>query len=292
MPARLCLAGLLGGLLVQAPQLLSAAEVADLISQGDAAWSSRAEGSDGGTAAAGPIARAITAYEAAVAADPPNLEARWKLLRALFFHGDYVLETENEKEALFASGKTMADETRDRLHAAAGLTVDPRDLTPSELAASLRGFPDAAAVYFWSAAHWGLWGKYHGKLAAARQGVATRIRDFAQVVVELDGSYEAAGGHRILGRLHTEAPKVPFFTGWIDRDVAVRETLTAARLFPDEPLNVLYAAEALLEFEPNRRAEALEMLRELVRKEPRPHFAVEDARILADSRSLLSKWDD
>ena len=32
-----------------------------------------------------------------------------------------------------------------------------------------------------------------------------------------------AAGHRVLGRLHTLAPKVPFFTGWVDRDKAVAE---------------------------------------------------------------------
>src|SRR5512134_3499935 len=60
------------------------------LARADRAWAQRAEGALEGRAAAGPITEALRAYEAAVAADPASLEARWKLLRALHFHGDFA----------------------------------------------------------------------------------------------------------------------------------------------------------------------------------------------------------
>ena len=39
-----------------------------------------------------------------------------------------------------------------------------------------------------------------------------QIRDYAAVSVALDPQIENGGGHRVLGRLHTEAPKIPFIT--------------------------------------------------------------------------------
>ena len=61
------------------------AGVSDDLSLGDRAWSQRAEGHQGSRAAAEPIQKAINAYQSALTAEPENLEARWKLLRAFHF---------------------------------------------------------------------------------------------------------------------------------------------------------------------------------------------------------------
>ena len=271
---------------------IQAAATASLISTGDSAWHRRADGSVGDRADAATVKKAIGAYEEALALDTASSEVRWKLLRAMFFYGNYVLESADEKEALFGRGKVLADESLARVHVAAGLESKVGDMSPAEIADALREVSGATETYFWSTAHWGLWGKYHGKLAAAKQGVAKRIRDLALVVIGLDELFQAGGGHRIIGRLHTEAPRVPFFTGWIDRDLAVSETERACELAPDEPVNLLYLAEALLEFEPDRRTEALEILRDLANRSPRSQVRVEEERILTDARNLLIEWED
>ena len=59
----------------------------DGIARGDAAYLRRAAGGSDGRAALEPIGEAIRAYQEAIAADPSDLEARWKLLQALYFEG-------------------------------------------------------------------------------------------------------------------------------------------------------------------------------------------------------------
>ena len=56
---------------------------------------------------------------------------------------------------------------------------------------------------------------------------------YSETLIALDERYEDAGGHRILGRLHTLAPKVPFVTGWVDHGKAVSELRRAVALGPD-----------------------------------------------------------
>jgi len=96
----------------------------------------------------------------------------------------------------------------------------------------------------------------------------------------------------VLGRLHALAPRIPFFTGWIDRDVAIRELERAVALGPDEPLNRLYLAEAILEHRPKRRPEALRQLRTLLAAPPDPERPVESADARRQAREVLAREDD
>src|SRR3972149_5865798 len=90
------------------------------ITRGDEAWARRAEGQTAGRAAAAPIAEAVAAYEAALRAAPESLEAHWKLLRALWFQGDYATEgTEARKEG-FARGRSVGDSAMASLAKGAG----------------------------------------------------------------------------------------------------------------------------------------------------------------------------
>ncbi len=263
-------------------------DAATPIAQGDAAWARRGEGHNGGRAAAGPIGEAIAAYEAATKSDPQSLEAHWKLMRALYFQGEYVAAGDEEKKRVFGRGREVGEAALDLLAQPLGGRSKLDKMKPAEIAAALRSRPEGLPIYFWSAVNWGLWGEAFGKFAAARQGVAGKIRDDCAVVLQLDERYEQAGGHRVLGRLHARAPSIPFFTGWIDRDTAIAELRKARELGPDEPLNTLYLAEALLEYRPAARPEAQRLLRELLARTPAPDQPVEWASAQERARALLA----
>ncbi|HEX2643374.1 MAG TPA: hypothetical protein VHU81_10300 [Thermoanaerobaculia bacterium] len=258
------------------------------IAAGDAAWARRAEGHQGGKAAAGPIDQAIAAYDQAVRQQPANLEAQWKLLRALHFKGEYVATTREAKQAVFGRGRDLAEAALDRLASRAGGRQKLAALTPQQEARAVAGVPEAPPLYLYAAIHWGLWGDAFGRLAAARQGVGDRIRRYGEVVIALDEKYETASGHRVIGRLHTLAPKVPFVTGWVDREKAVAELRKAVALAPEDPYNHLFLAEALLEHQPGRAAEARELLRKVIAWKPAAGHLVEDEKAIADARSLLA----
>ena len=263
----------------------------DPVALGDEAWARRADGSSGGWAAQEPIGEAVAAYQAAIEAEPQRLEAYWKLLRAIYFQGDYAARDKEEKQEVLSVGKEVGEQALDLLAERVGGRQVMDAKKPEEIAEALRDVPEAAGIFFWSAVDWGLWGDSYGRMAAARQGVAGRVRDYTQVVLALDEGFERAGGHRVLGRLHTLAPRFPFVTGWVSRDKAVSELRRAVEMAPDEPLNGFYLAEALVEFRPKERSEAVELLRELAQREPDPEWQLEDERTLEDARRLLAKLE-
>ncbi len=263
----------------------------DLMSQGNAAYERRAEGHKGSVAQPEPIAEAIATFEEMLAQDPENLEARWKLLRSLYFQGEHVLQDSDERLALYEEAREIADAGRKQLAIAAGIGDDPDKLETENLAEALVDLPESAQIYFWSAVHWGLWGRYRGKIAAAKEGVAKKIRNFSEVVILIDEEIEEAGGHRVLGRLHSEAPKLPFFTGWVDRKTAVSELRLAIELAPGGLLTYYYLADALLEHFPGQEQEALDILNDLVQRRPDPAWVVEQTQVIEDARALLASTD-
>ena len=261
--------------------------VADALAEADALYALRAEGAKDGRAAADPIAKAVAAYEEAFAEAPENLEIAWKLLRAIHYQGDYATDGREAKQAIFERGREVMEATLEHLAERVG-GRESLDELPADQFAEHFSEPEVARIYFWGAVNWGLWGEVFSKMKAARQGVAKRLRDYAEIVIALDPGYEDAGGHRLLGRLHTEAPKIPFVTGWINRDTALSSLREAVEIGPEDPYNRFYLADALIKFDKKAHAEALEILRQLETTEPREHKPVPDAYILRQARELLA----
>ncbi len=262
------------------------------LAQGDAAWDRRAEGhaAGSGRAAAGPIGEAVAAYRQAWKEQPDRLETCWKLLRALHFQGEFAASTRERKQEVFGSARDVAEAGLTLLSRRVGGRERLDAMPPQAVAKALAGTPEAIAIHLWAGIHWALWGDNFGRLAAARQGVGDRVRRYAQVVIAIDERYESAGGHRLLGRLHTLAPKVPFFTGWIDRGTAVAELRRAVVLAPDFPLNSVFLADALLQYQPAQAAEARQLLRRELARPPLPERLVEDEDAAAQARQLLAKY--
>ncbi|HYO13031.1 MAG TPA: hypothetical protein VE685_07555 [Thermoanaerobaculia bacterium] len=261
----------------------------DPIAAGDAAWSRRAEGHQGARALPGPVDEAIAAYEKAVREQPDRLEGAWKLARALHYKGEYATQAREGKQKVFDRGREVAEAGLDRLARRVGGREKLDTLTPAQAAKAVAGLPEAPPLLLWAAAHWGLWGDVFGRMAAARQGVGDKVRRYSEILVALDERYEDAAGHRILGRLHTLAPKIPLVTGWVDRAKAIAELRRAVALGPDNLDNHLFLAEALLEHQPEKAAEAREILRRLTARPPSPALVVEQEKTLANARALLAK---
>ena len=254
---------------------------------GDAAWARRAEGRQGDRAAPGQIDQAIAAYERAVREQPDNLEAYWKLLRALHYKGDYAVHTAEGQQKVFGRGREVFEAALERLGRRAGKKLD--DLPPAEVAKLVSNIPEAPHIFLWGGIHWGLWGEAFGRMAAARQGVGEKIRRNGEITVALDERFDKAGGHRLLGRLHTLAPRIPFVTGWVDREKAVSHLRRAVALAPEDLYNQVYLADALLQHQPGKEAEARQILRAALQKKPDPARLVEDERALALARQLGGK---
>jgi len=257
------------------------------IAAGDQAWTRRADGHLGSRAAAEPIQAAIDAYASALDKAPENLEARWKLLRAFHFKGEFVLVDGDERLELFRQGRELAKTGVLQIEQAFGLS---KGLFRMEPVALFEATGDRAAVaefYFWASANWGLWAQYSNKLIAALTGVVNKIRQFAETMVLMDERVENGGAHRLLGHFNAVVPKIPLFMGWVDRDLAIRELRLSLQVAPDSLLSKIYLAEALLKFSPGDRQEALDLLRDIVTSQPNPERLVEDTRVIEDAGALL-----
>ena len=239
-----------------------------------------------------PVARQGLDANRSFTADPGDLESRWKLMRALYFRGEYVVDGHEEKLEIFARGRRLGEEGIDQLAERAGGRASLDEMAAAQIGRLFEAEPNAAGIYLWTGIHWGLWGRERGKLAAARRGVVGKVRDYAEIAVAIDPRFDNAGGHRVLGRLHAEAPRIPFITGWVDHQRSIRELERSLELVPSSILSELFLIEALLDYDRTRHSEALERLTRLVERPPDVGYVVEDLNALADARSLLERWSD
>ena len=257
--------------------------------RGDAAWRRRAAGFPE-VLDPEPTRTAATAYEEALDADPHDLGVLLKLMEAVYFERDFLTadrarQIELDERLVALSDRALAEVAR-----RAGTTTEELDALPlEERADRIHAAPEAARTHFWSAISWGLWGMSHSRWAAATHGVAGRIRDHARMVVLLDETFADAGGLRLLGRLHSLTPRVPFVTGWIDREAGIEHLRRANEISRRDPRNPLFLAEALLAAGDASRAEALELLREVAGRSPSPDWLAEESRTLDEARAVLAR---
>jgi len=246
--------------------LLATAAVAQ-VPDGDQHWAARAEGHQGGRAQATHIDAAIAAYQRAIAQNPNDLEARWKLLRAIRFKGAYVAATNDAKKLVYAEGKKAGE---------AALAVAKR---------LDKRAPGVAEVYLWDSILWGEWALAYGKMAAVREGAADRIRSEATTAMQINPNLEGGTPARVLGRLHDQTPRVPFITGWASSKEAVRFLRESLKADPANKITKVFLAEAL-----GKSSEAVALLREVVKAPNDPQYEVEQAAATEDAQALLKKW--
>ena len=240
---------------------------------GDSAWSARAETIDERLAAPDRIESAIAAYRSALEAEPDSMEARWKLLRALHYAIDFTRSSSEAQDARVVEAIAVARAGREALEARAGSEAD------------------RARLHFWSAIAWGTRAQRVGLLTIVREGVATRMHDDAEQSLVLDPSVDRGGALRLLSRLHGTLPRVPFVSGWVDRDRALELAERGQTLDPDHPGTRLILALTLLEQTPERTPEARALLESVVDANPRPDFLVEDLAIREQARERLAELD-
>ena len=268
--------------------MLLLAQLAD----GDRHWAMRAEGSRGGRAAATHIDSAIAAYRQAVAQNPNDIRARSRLLAAYRFKGAYVAANNDQKKQVYAEAKEAGAEAVrvvERALAARGLK-SPDKASEKQVAEVARTIPSAGEVYLWDAVNWGEWALAYGKMAAARQGAADRIRRGATIAMLIDPRMEGGSPARVLGRLHDQTPRIPFITGWASGREAVRFLNESYKIDPNNKITLVFLAEAMVSNDASAKPRAIELLRKAATAPNDPDFLVEQAAAQADAEALLKKW--
>jgi hypothetical protein len=287
------LALVLAAALVPVPSRAAGAqEATEALAEADRLWAARGEGATSGQVSPSRIDPVIAVCRRAIELDPDSLEGRWRLMRAFYFKGEHTTPDREEKKRIFDEGKKAGGEAialiRRKVAAAAGRATEKEG--PVQLAPAAKGIPGVSPTFLWAGVNWGKWALLYGKTAAARQGVAAKIRDDAQAVVLIDPKFEDGAGYRLLGRVHHQTPSIPFITGWASRSEAVRNLKLAMETGPKHFYNRLYWAEVLWDYKPDRRSEARRVLEALVADTPSTDYGVEDRRAQEEAKALLEKW--
>jgi tetratricopeptide (TPR) repeat protein len=263
----------------------------DALSRADASWARRADGQVDARARPGPIDEAIEAYEAALAERPRDLEIHWKLQRAFWFRADFASADGEEERALYERAIAASERAFALVAERVGGEAELERMEPARLRERLPAADrtDAAHLYFWSAINLGAWSRLAGLFQAVRAGVASRLHQAALRSIELDPGVEQGGAIRLLSRLHSELPRVPLLSGWVDPSRAVPLAERALAEYPEHPGNSYLLALALLDHAPERRAEALERIARTAELRPRADHVVEDIAIRIAARELLER---
>ncbi|HWW62106.1 MAG TPA: hypothetical protein VN181_12120 [Thermoanaerobaculia bacterium] len=262
------------------------------LADGDAHWNARAEGAQNGRAKAEPVEAAIAAYTRAAAANGNDLEPRWKLLRAYRFKGAYVSATTDDKKKTYTAAKRAGEEALavvDRQLSARGMKSVVK-ATEKQVADAARSIAGADEVFLWDAINWGEWALAYGKLAAAREGAADRIRREATIAMLVNPTLEAGTPARVLGRLHDQTPRIPFITGWASSKEAVRFLNESLKLDPTNKITIAFLAEAMVSNDSDTKPQAIQMLKSAANTPVDPNYVVEQTAALNDIRALLKKW--
>ena len=150
---------------------------------------------------------------------------------------------------------------------------------------------DRARVYFWSSIAWGARAQRVGLLTIVREGVAKRMHGLAEQSLALDPSVDRGGALRLLSRLHGDLPRVPFVSGWVDRDRTLPLAERAFREDPEHPGNRLILALALLAERDGDRERATELLTSAVTTPLDPAMLVEQTAIRKQAGEVLAELE-
>jgi len=267
--------------------LLLALPLSGQVADGDRHYAARAEGAQGARAKAEHIDAAIAAYQRAVTGNPNDLDAQFKLLRAIRFKGAYVAANAEQKKQIYG----LAKDAGEKAVAVVNRRLAVNAKTPEkQVADAARAIPGAAEVLLWDAINWGEWALAYGKMAAARQGAADRIRREATIAHLTNPRLEDGAPSRVLGRLHDQTPRIPLITGWASSKEALRFLTESQKLSPKNKLTLVFLAEAMVSNDSSRKPQGAQILQGVVSAPNDPQFLVEDAAAVEDAKVLLRKW--
>jgi tetratricopeptide (TPR) repeat protein len=102
-------------------------------------------------------------------------------------------------------------------------------------------YPNRVEGHYWLALNLCGYADAAGYMMARR--LLPEIVEQLKKAVALDGSYDQAGPHRVLGRIYCEAPGWPMSVGDIQK--SLDHLLTAVRLAPENSTNHLFLAQTM-----------------------------------------------
>jgi len=208
------------------------------------------------------IDRAIYFLHQALEHRATEEEAGILLLKSYYFKGKFATQGKEQKRLVFARAKELGE----RL---------------------LRKYPNSPGLRLFYSANLGMWGEYSGVLVAAEAGIADKIRENAEKILEIDASYGQGAGYYLLGAIHFRAPYIPFLLSWPDNKKAIANLRKAHGMAPDSLGIKLILAQAL--HRQGDKTAALALLEEVSHQTPKRFHLLEDRAYIQEARGLLEE---
>ncbi|HDP98392.1 MAG TPA: tetratricopeptide repeat protein [bacterium] len=238
-----------------------------LLEKADSLWEKRGENFDQQTLLADSayINQAIQGYKQLIqtADGAEKEEAIWKLIRAYYFKGKHTTHDKEMKKAIYDLGKELGEQ-------------------------GLQQFPDSPGINLFLAIVWGVWGEEYGILAAARKGVAGKIKDLCEKTIELDPEFDEGGGYRVLGRVYFKAPKIWPILRWPSKEKSVEILEKSLEISPKNLNTRQFLAEAF--YSQGEKEQAIQMMNEILAEDQMIEGVAEDAVIKSEVREMLADW--
>lgn len=133
--------------------------------------------------------------------------------------------------------------------------------------------PTADAAYAGMVA-WGRYGDNIDKIQAAMDGVADKVKFYAELLNKLDSTYFSHAADVGLGRLHYKAPNIIFVLTWPDKKKSREYLESAIKDVPRHFTARYYLADTLWEL--GGKEEAKRLFLEVINDTPRKEFYHED----------------
>jgi tetratricopeptide (TPR) repeat protein len=223
------------------------AGVPELLKEADGYYAQRAK--------PGMADKAIETYQQVLALDDSVADAYWKLARTYYWKG--TLEKSDAK---------AADAYREGIEfAKLGVATDAKSV----------------GAHFWLAVSYGKFGEAKGIMQSLH--LVDPLMKEAKISLELDETYQDGGPHRLMCRVYM---KLPGFKGG-DIDKALEHCRKAIAIGPQEHMNHLYLAEALLQ--KGDKPEAKKALRKVLELPINPTYAPEHEQQQAEAKKLLAE---
>ncbi|HET8859319.1 tetratricopeptide repeat protein [Marivirga sp.] len=182
------------------------------------------------------------------------------LLKSYEFKASWTDVSKNEKLALYEKAITLAENK----------TID---------------FPENGAIAYWHVANYARRADLLNITEAAQEGVIDKIKSLAEKAIKLDEYYNQAGALRLLGGIHLEVPSIPLILSWPSYEEAEKLLERAYQIAPEHPANVYLYAKLLYEIDEISRSEKL--LEELIKRTPRKHFELVDAKYIQKGQEFF-----
>lgn len=222
----------------------------------------RSQGAIGVKAKREPIDQGIEHFRRAVIEPQHELQAAIYICRSYIFKGRFV-ETESKlKTKALEEAKNMAE-------------------------LMLKKYPNNKELRFEHLASLGLWGESLGIFRAAKEGIATRMKEACEIMIRLDPEFMNGVGKRSLAVLNYKVPAIPFIISWPDKKKSLALLTEILASYPDDPASNFYFAEAL--YVNGKKKESVQYLERVLSFAPDKEYLLEHRMFHMEAKKLLSE---